>query len=139
MQIFSLFGVSGDYHKVVSPKTLINGHRVDGCLTDINSCFQCARHVVMLESPATRIPQFRSFGMNVLHQMLQNIMVALGINCLTMGVEFMVLNLANVKENLQHAFGCAPDLTQPLWSWSFWALPVCFPDRSHRHKRGSST
>ncbi len=50
--------------------------------------------------------------------------IALGINCLTMGVEFMVLNLANVKENLQHAFGCAPDLTQPLWSWSF-CVCVC--------------
>lgn len=63
----------------------------------------------MMKQPVAFLQQLKSFLLNVLPQMAQNIAVKLSIGCLAIMDEFMVHNLLIVKENV-FAFHFASNL-----------------------------
>ena len=77
-----------------------------------------------MEQPIARVPQFRSFSLNVLPQTVKNIAVELGVQDLAFRGKFKVHNPSNVEKHDEHALGCAAALPRLLRSWGSWALPL---------------
>lgn len=84
----------------------------------INSAFSCQNMMSLWHAP-----KFKSFLLNVLPQMLQDVTIEIYFDSLTLGDQFMVHNLVNVKKkNDEHAPGLAAYLTCCLQAWKRWTL-----------------